>query len=406
MKWVTRARPKTDRIACPWLIRRFIDPDAEILYVPTDEVLAVAARPRAPTASTPPAPSYDHRDNKCTFEVLIDDYDLGDDPALVRLAAIVHAADIETEIDTDPFAPGLLAIGLGGLDVEADDHRLLERAIVRLRRPLRLVRPAGRGRRGMTEHLGYDDLRADTVRQVAKLMAAAAITAPKSGGQLFLAGKHNFMETVIVDDPDTRHELAEWMRARGKERREAIWFRDADVAEAIDAVLLVGHRRLVPTQLRLRRLRLRHLRRVPPRHQDPARRLRRARVRRPDLQPARHRPRHRRRLRRQDRRHPLHRLPLPDPHRRRRPQARHHPRRHRRRPLPVAHPQGRRVRPPHPRGRLRHPRLPATGTLPIGVEGGERHGGVRNRQQPRTRSGQSRTGDRSEVEHGRQGDLI
>src|SRR5882757_9769532 len=92
----------------------------------------------------------------------------------------------------------------------------------------------------MTEHLGYDDLRVETVRQVAKLMAAAAITAPKSGGQLFLAGKHNFMETVIVEDTDTRHRLAEWMRARGKERREAIWFRDADVAEAIDAVLLVG----------------------------------------------------------------------------------------------------------------------------------------------------------------------
>jgi uncharacterized ferredoxin-like protein len=92
----------------------------------------------------------------------------------------------------------------------------------------------------MTEHLGYDELRADTVRQVAKLMAAAAITAPKSGGQLFLAGKHNFTETVIVDDGPTLAELAAWMRARGKERREAIWFRDADVAEAIDAVLLVG----------------------------------------------------------------------------------------------------------------------------------------------------------------------
>ena len=56
----------------------------------------------------------------------------------------------------------------------------------------------------MSEHLGYEELRADTVRQVAKLMAAAAITAPKSGGQLFLAGKHIFMETVIVDDADTR----------------------------------------------------------------------------------------------------------------------------------------------------------------------------------------------------------
>ena len=75
-----------------------------------------------------PGAEYDHRGNKCTFEVLIDDYHLGDDPALVRLARIVHAADIDSEIDTDPFAPALLALAFGGLDVEADDHRLLERA--------------------------------------------------------------------------------------------------------------------------------------------------------------------------------------------------------------------------------------------------------------------------------------
>jgi len=92
----------------------------------------------------------------------------------------------------------------------------------------------------VTEHLTYDTIRADTVRQVAKLMAAAAITAPKSGGQLFNAGKPLFMETVIVDDRDTLHELAEWMRARGKERRENIWFRDAEAADLIDAVLFVG----------------------------------------------------------------------------------------------------------------------------------------------------------------------
>jgi uncharacterized ferredoxin-like protein len=92
----------------------------------------------------------------------------------------------------------------------------------------------------MTDYIDYDSLRADTVRQVAKLMAAAAITAPKSGGQLFLAGKHLFIETVIVDDRDTLSRLADWMRARGKERREAIWFRDAEAAEAIDAVLFVG----------------------------------------------------------------------------------------------------------------------------------------------------------------------
>ncbi len=127
MKWVTRARPKTDRIACPWLIRRFIDPEAEILYVPTDQVLATAGEVGGHSFDMPGA-TYDHRGNQCTFEVLIDDYELGGDPALVRLARIVHAADIDSEIDTDPFAPALLALAFGGLDVEADDHRLLERA--------------------------------------------------------------------------------------------------------------------------------------------------------------------------------------------------------------------------------------------------------------------------------------
>jgi hypothetical protein len=127
MKWVTRARPKTDRIACPWLIRRFVDPDAEILYVPGDEVLAVAEAHGGRSFDAPGA-SYTHRDNKCTFEVLIDDFDLGGDAALTRLARIVHAADLDGELETDPAGAGLLAIGLGGLDVEADDHRLLERA--------------------------------------------------------------------------------------------------------------------------------------------------------------------------------------------------------------------------------------------------------------------------------------
>ena len=127
MKWVTRARPKTDRIACPWLIRRFIDPDAEILYVPKDDVLDVAQAEGAHSFDAPGA-RYDHRDELCTFEVLIEDYDLGGDPALALLAKIVHAADIESDLHTDPAGPGLLAIGLGGLDVEADDHRLLDRA--------------------------------------------------------------------------------------------------------------------------------------------------------------------------------------------------------------------------------------------------------------------------------------
>src|SRR5437870_10851905 len=126
MKWVTRARPKTDRIACPWLIRRFIDPDAEIVYVARETVLEVADREGGHSFDAPGA-EYDHRDGKCTFEVLVDEYHLGQDESLARLARIVHAADIEADMDTDPAGPGLLAIGLGGLDVEPDDHRLLDR---------------------------------------------------------------------------------------------------------------------------------------------------------------------------------------------------------------------------------------------------------------------------------------
>jgi hypothetical protein len=93
MKWVTRARPKTDRIACPWLIRRFIDPDAEILYVPRDEVLDVARDEDVHSFDAPGA-EFDHREGRCTFEVLIDHFGLDRDPALGRLAAVVHAADI------------------------------------------------------------------------------------------------------------------------------------------------------------------------------------------------------------------------------------------------------------------------------------------------------------------------
>jgi hypothetical protein len=126
MNWVTRERPKTDRIACPWLIRRFIDPDAEILFVPADQVLQIADQEGAHSFDAKDA-AYTHRGNLCTFEVLIDEYHLTSDPALTRLARIVHAADIKGDLHTDPLGPGLLAIGEGGLDAEPDDHRLLER---------------------------------------------------------------------------------------------------------------------------------------------------------------------------------------------------------------------------------------------------------------------------------------
>ncbi len=123
MRWVTRARPKTDRIACPWLIRRFIDPEAEIVYVPADRVLDYAAEQGARSFDAPGA-EFTHRDGKCTFEVLIDDFNLGG-PALQRLARIVHGADISGEVDTTPQSAGLLAIAEGFTGVEPDDQTLL-----------------------------------------------------------------------------------------------------------------------------------------------------------------------------------------------------------------------------------------------------------------------------------------
>ena len=87
---------------------------------------------------------------------------------------------------------------------------------------------------------GIEEMRADIVRSVGQLCAAAAVTAPKSGGQLFLKGKPLFVETVLVDDRPTLKRLADWMRARGKERLQEIWFRDAAMAERIDGVLFIG----------------------------------------------------------------------------------------------------------------------------------------------------------------------
>jgi hypothetical protein len=134
MKWITRARPKTDRIACPWLIRRFIDPDAEILYVPAEQVLSTAEATGGHSFDAPGAefhhrPAQDGSGEWCTFETLIAVHRLDTDPALARLAKIVHAADIARDVNTDPLGPGLLAIGLGGIDVEADDQTLLERGL-------------------------------------------------------------------------------------------------------------------------------------------------------------------------------------------------------------------------------------------------------------------------------------
>jgi hypothetical protein len=124
MKWVTRERPKTDRIACPWLIRRFIDPEAEFLYVPTDRVLEIAEEESALSFDAPGA-RYTHRDGLCSFEVLVEEYEL-DDPALHLLARIVHGADVAEDRDATPESRGLLAVAEGFYLLGLGDHRQLE----------------------------------------------------------------------------------------------------------------------------------------------------------------------------------------------------------------------------------------------------------------------------------------
>ena len=124
MKWVTRERPKTDRIACPWLIRKFIDPDAEFLYVPADHVLEAAEREGAHSYDAPGA-RYTHRDGLCTFEVLIEEYEISD-PAVHLLARIVHGADVAEDRDATRQSPGLQAVAEGFHYIYADDHEQLD----------------------------------------------------------------------------------------------------------------------------------------------------------------------------------------------------------------------------------------------------------------------------------------
>jgi hypothetical protein len=125
MKWVTREHPHTDRIACPWLIRRFIDPGAEIAYVPRDQVLDYAAREGATSFDAPDA-TYTHRDGKCSFEVLIEDHELGGDPALALMARVVHGADVTEDADITPQSRGLEAIASGFMHLGVGDERQLE----------------------------------------------------------------------------------------------------------------------------------------------------------------------------------------------------------------------------------------------------------------------------------------
>jgi hypothetical protein len=111
MKWVTRSHVHVDRVACPWLITRFIDNQAEFLFVPKSEVERVATE----TGAIPfdaPGVELGHHEGRCSFEAIIMKYELSD-PGLLRLAKIVHAADVAADIDSDPIARGLEAIASG-----------------------------------------------------------------------------------------------------------------------------------------------------------------------------------------------------------------------------------------------------------------------------------------------------
>jgi hypothetical protein len=126
MKWITREHVKVDRVACPWLIRKYIDPEAEFLFVPAADVAAVAEREGATPFDVGGA-VLGHRDGKCSFESIIEEYSLlARDPALAKMAEIVHGADVSADLDRVPESRGLKAIAAGFGLVYPDDHAILQ----------------------------------------------------------------------------------------------------------------------------------------------------------------------------------------------------------------------------------------------------------------------------------------
>ena len=126
MKWVTRQRPRVDRIACPWLIKRFVDSDAEFLYVPADQVLAVADREGAIPFDIPDV-ELGHHGRECSFDAILHKYELTD-ASLQRLALIVRGADTDQR-DITPESPGLHAVAHGFQLSYQDDHEQLAREL-------------------------------------------------------------------------------------------------------------------------------------------------------------------------------------------------------------------------------------------------------------------------------------
>jgi hypothetical protein len=124
MIWITRSHVHVDRVACPWLIRRFVDNQAEFVFVSRSQVESTAAELGAIAFDVPGA-ELGHQEGRCSFESILLKYELKD-PALARLAKIVHAADVADDIDTDPIARGLEAIATGMSLRYPDDETNLE----------------------------------------------------------------------------------------------------------------------------------------------------------------------------------------------------------------------------------------------------------------------------------------
>jgi hypothetical protein len=112
MKWITREHVKVDRVACPWLIRKFVDPQAEFLFVPADKVMEIAQKENA-TPYDCRGVELGHHGKECSFEAIVKKYDLGKDAALVLLAKIVNGADTDNTLWKQPEGPGLNAIAEG-----------------------------------------------------------------------------------------------------------------------------------------------------------------------------------------------------------------------------------------------------------------------------------------------------
>src|SRR3989304_1253445 len=129
MKWVTREHVKVDRVACPWLIRKFVDPEAEFLFVPADKVMQVP-REQGATAYDVPDVELGHHQGRCSFEAIVEKYRITD-PAVQLLARIVHGADVSQDLYGRPEAAGLKAIAEGFRHLGCkDDHEILARESV------------------------------------------------------------------------------------------------------------------------------------------------------------------------------------------------------------------------------------------------------------------------------------